>query len=185
LTNSFTYRLSSLFFALLLIFQMQGPWLIFKIQQQAVRSEIKQQLKAGVPEDELVNLKIAKVWEEEPNDRFEREHSREFRFDGEWYDIMRSQDLGDTTLYVCIHDVKESRLFERLAELTLAEMSEPEQEENRLLILSNFISDYHFESEKLSLIDLNSNRLLYDQRSLDIRNYHPIICPPPNPVFFS
>jgi hypothetical protein len=64
-------------------------------------------------------------------------------------------------------------------------MSEPEQEENRLLILSNFISDYHFESEKLSLIDLNSNRLLYDQRSLDIRNYHPIICPPPNPVFFS
>lgn len=170
---------------LLLILQMQGPWLIFKIQQHAVRSEIKQQLKAGVPEDELVKLKIAKVWEEESNDRFEREHSKEFRFDGEWYDVMRSQDLGDTTLYVCIHDVKEGKLFEQLEALTEAEMNQTQQQENRSMAISSFISDYHFVLEKDVLFRPSITELQGDQRIAQTQTYYTRFFPPPNPVFFS
>lgn len=164
---------------------MHGPWLIFKIQQEAVRTEIKQQIKAGVPEDQLVKLKIAKTWEEEPNNRFKREHSKEFRFDGEWYDVMRSKDLGDTTLYVCIHDVKEGKLFNRLAEMTHAEMSQPHQEQKRSIAVSSFISDYHFEPEQEAPFRRSFTELLCDRRIIQTQTCQLPISPPPNLVFFS
>ena len=115
----------------LLLIQMQGTWLVFKVQQTAIRFEVKQQMKAGVPESDLVVLCIAKVWEETFNDRFEREHNKEFRFDGEMYDIIRSLDEGDTTVYICIHDVKESGLFADLERLTEEEIDQPINKKSR------------------------------------------------------
>ena len=110
---------------------MQGTWIVFKLQQTAIRYEVKQQMKAGVPESDLVTLRIAKVWEETPNARFEREHSKKFRFDGEMYDIIRSRDEGDTTVYICIHDVKESGLFADLERLIEEEIDQPINKKSR------------------------------------------------------
>ncbi len=115
----------------LLLIQMQGTWLVFKLQQTAIRHEVKQQIKAGVPASDLVVLRIAKVWEETHNARFEREHSKEFRFDGEMYDIISSQDEGDTTVYVCIHDVKESGLFANLDCMIETEANTPINKKSR------------------------------------------------------
>lgn len=109
----------------LLLLQLQGPWIIFKLQQQAIRSQIKQQLKTGVPAEDLVTLRIARAWEEKGNDRFQRIHAGEFRFDGEMYDIVRTEVRGDTTYYTCIHDVRESGLFARLDEMTAESLQEP------------------------------------------------------------
>ncbi|MEZ4721380.1 MAG: hypothetical protein R2813_05820 [Flavobacteriales bacterium] len=127
----------------LLLLQMQGRWVIFKLQQTAIRHEVKQQIKAGVPEEDLVTLKIAKLWEAEPNNRFEREHSREFRFDGEMYDIVRTEDRGDTTVYLCIHDVKESGLFAELEEMIEEEIKHPMNEGNRKQIEDWVCTNYH------------------------------------------
>jgi hypothetical protein len=143
----------------LLLVQMQGTWLIFKFQQTAIRHEVKQQIKAGVPESELVILHIAKVWEEQSNSRFEREHGKEFRFDGEMYDIIRSQDIGDTNVYVCIHDVKESGLFAELEEMIEEEIKHPMNEGRRKQIEDWVSAKYRNGTMALSSFSQSSTEL--------------------------
>lgn len=142
LRESLAYITGAVLLTALLLFQMQGPWLAFKVQQSVVRAEIKQQIKAGVPESDLVTLKIAKAWEQEPNHRFERKHSKEFRFDGEMYDIIRSEDVGDTTVYVCIHDVKESGLFAALEVRIQRAMNDRENHRKRTQIQERLAVKY-------------------------------------------
>ncbi len=106
----------------LLMVQAGGPMLVFTVQQQQIRHEIKQRIKAGVAEEDLVLLAIPKSLEEGENARFQRIHSREFRFDGRMYDIVRQEDRGDTTLYACILDEAETALFANLHSLIRDEM---------------------------------------------------------------
>lgn len=122
--------------------QFQAPFVVFKLQQWHWTSAIKQQIKAGVPEADLVQLKIAKSWEQGDNDRFERKHSREFKFDGEWYDVVKSEDLGDSTLYYCIHDIKEGQLFAQLEEITQSVMDSDSVSEKRAQIISWLSLEY-------------------------------------------
>jgi hypothetical protein len=110
------------FLLLLLLLQSGGPMLLFAIQQQQIRREMKKRIKAGVAEEELVMLAIPKSLEAAPNNRFQRIHSREFRFDGLMYDIVRQEERGDTTFYTCILDELESELFANLHRMMHDEM---------------------------------------------------------------
>jgi hypothetical protein len=111
----------SILFLLLLIFQSTGYYMYMKIQQQHIRYEIKQQIKAGVPEGELVLLKICRSTQEN-RDEFQYIHSHEFRYLGKMYDIIRQESHGETTLFYCICDEKETLLFARLDEQVKNEM---------------------------------------------------------------
>ncbi len=168
----------SLLVALLLI-QMQGTWLVFKLQQTAIRYEVKQQIKAGVPASDLVTLHIAKVWEETPNARFEREHSKEFRFDGEMYDIIRSRDEGDTTVYICIHDVKESELFADLERLTVEKIDQPVNKKSRESMQQLIAAKYVQKSFTLSFVLSASTNARSPMNELMISENLQIDSPPP------
>ena len=151
LKRIFSISIFALLVGLLLV-QMQGTWVVFKLQQVAVRHEVKQQIRAGVPESDLVTLRIAKVWEKTPNARFEREHSKEFRFDGEMYDIIRSREEGDTTVYICIHDVKESGLFADLERLIEEEIDQPINKKSRESMQQLIAAKYVQKSFTLSFV---------------------------------
>jgi len=118
-----TRSFASISLVCFLLLQSAGSLVIFKLQQFYVRHEIKQKLKTGVPEDELVLLQIPKTLEEHPNESFQRIHSREFRYKGHMYDIVRSEVRGDTTWYYCIADVKETELFANLDEMIERDMN--------------------------------------------------------------
>lgn len=115
------------------------------VQVAYVRHEMKQRIKAGVPEEDLVLLKIAKS-EEENSDIFERMHSREFRYYGQMYDVMRLKEKGDTTYYTCIHDVKESKLFERLDRMVLEQLSEDKDEQRQQELMLGFFTKVYLPS---------------------------------------
>lgn len=108
-------------FIFLLIFQSTGYYLFLKIQQKHIRYEIKQQIKAGVPVEELVLLKISRSTQENRRE-FQYIHSREFRYFGKMYDIIRQESHGETTWFYCINDEKETLLFARLDEQVKNEM---------------------------------------------------------------
>lgn len=121
----------------LMLFQSTGLYLMHQVQVSYVRHEMKQRIKAGVPEDELVVLKISKS-EELDEDIFEREHSREFRYKGQMYDVIRLVEQGDTTVYTCIHDVKESGLFEALDRMVNEELNEDDDEKRQREMMLGF-----------------------------------------------
>jgi hypothetical protein len=116
-------NLAAIALLLFVLLQSAGYLLVFKIQQHAIRHEIKQQIKAGVPEAELVLLKIPKTLEEKPHPTFQRIHKREFHYDGKMYDIVRQESHGDTTWYYCLADEKETQLFANLDELVKQDMA--------------------------------------------------------------
>lgn len=107
-----------------------------------MRHEMKQRIKQGVPEEQRVVIKITPEIEENA-EMFTRMHSREFRFMGEMYDVLHSEKSGDTTLYTCIHDVKESGLFNDLDRLVIYQINHnPHERESRELAFSFFNQHY-------------------------------------------
>lgn len=126
---------------LLILFQSTGLFLTHSLQVSMVRYEMKQRIKAGVPEEQRVVLKITP--EVEASEDFEWFHSKEFRFKGEMYDILSREQHGDTTWYTCIHDVKESGLFNRLDSLVKEQLNgDPLQKKQRKLFLGFFQKVY-------------------------------------------
>lgn len=139
----------------IMLFQSTGLYLLHTVQVEFVRHEMKQRIKAGVPESDLVVLKIAKA-EEEDSEIFEREHSREFRYKGEMYDVMRIVQLEDTTIYTCIHDVKESNLFEQLDKMVLNELSEDDDEKRHREMMLGFFQKVYLPTSIPKVEDFSS-----------------------------
>lgn len=138
--------LASISLLCFLLLQSAGSLVVFKLQQFHIRQEIKQQIKVGVSQDQLALIKIPKVLEEQTNATFQRLDEREIRYQGEMYDIVRSEEHGDTTWYYCIADVKETQLFANLDEIIERDINhnpkrEEESRELQRLINTLFLVD--------------------------------------------
>lgn len=115
---------------LILLFQSAGYLIVFKVQQTLIRHEIKQQIKAGIPESEQVLLIISHATQQN-REVFQRIHSREFRYHGKMYDVIKREEKNGTTWFYCIGDEQETRLFARLDEQVRKEMQTPASEKQR------------------------------------------------------
>lgn len=69
---------------------------------------------AGIAEEALVLLKFS-----EPDSKtlLRWEHAREFEFQGQMYDVVKTETRGDTIYYRCWLDQKESELNQQLKHL--------------------------------------------------------------------
>lgn len=88
-----------------------GTTVLFFSLRYQVRKEVKAQLKQGVPEHQLTRFAFSRT---APPADVQWIHEREFRFHGALYDVVRSEQHGDTTVYYCINDYAEQRLFASL-----------------------------------------------------------------------
>lgn len=153
---------------LAMIYGSLGYFVTFKILQYKIRKEVKRQIKFSIPENQLVNLYIPKSVEFGGDGSFVRIHKGEFRYKGQMYDIIRYEDLGDTTKYTCFHDVKESGLFDNLDKMVRENSpNNPKQHTNQRL--NSIISVLFFEKQHIdiqlytTMIEfINSNRLFYE-----------------------
>lgn len=103
----------ALFLLLIISVHIGGTFLIFKYQQHRVRKEIKRKLKLGVPDPELNFILVNHT----NRHLLEWMHSREFRYQGTMYDIIRKKVIDENTIeYCCINDKKEASLFAHLDE---------------------------------------------------------------------
>jgi hypothetical protein len=91
-----------------------SAWL--QIEKAIVRREVRRHIVSGLDKDGLVLLEFARS-ETEPLLRWE--HSGEFEYDGQMYDIVESWTQGDTVYYRCFWDRAETRLNNRMRELAV------------------------------------------------------------------
>ncbi len=112
-----------------------GYFIVFKARQIQIKSEVKRLIKSAVPEEQLVVFSLTP----ETMHGFSWIHSKEFRYNGEMYDVVRkvSVSAGNTELY-CIHDVKESGLFAHLDRLVKDAMNHDRKGPGLLKVLSAF-----------------------------------------------
>lgn len=142
------------------VFLYQG-WSVKMYQH---RKAIKAQLLADTPNEALVTLTITNRQAEQLN----WAHEREFQHNGEWYDIVRTDTLGDTLVYHCWWDHEETQLYQQL-KLLLAQhygthTPETSQEQQcqqllRHLFIVNFYSIHHLVSHA-SIINVDISQSL-------------------------
>lgn len=97
-------------------------------RRKAVRKEVKHQIIAGLERSELVLLSFTASELKE----LKWEHSKEFEFEGEMYDIVETEVIDGVTYYWCWSDDEETALNKQLFELTnIALGLDPLQQQNK------------------------------------------------------
>lgn len=122
-------RWLSIIFLSLYFYNIAGYLIIFSVTQARIRSEIKNVLKARIPETDLDTLSFCTSALAGGDYPLQWIDDHEFRFDGKMYDILRSYVRDDSTYFVCINDAQEEQLFANLDSHVQREMGSSGQTE--------------------------------------------------------
>lgn len=115
-----------------------------KNQKATVRRELKWKIIKGFEKEDLTLLKFT---ESEEQEQLEWEHSEEFEYNNEMYDIIEKEINGDTTYYWCWRDNKETQLNKQLDELLVNGLVTDNHNNDTQKRLSNiFKSLYYYET---------------------------------------
>jgi hypothetical protein len=107
-------KILSIVLVFVLFYSIIGFYLNFEIEQFRIKEEVKEKIINNLPENELTLIKISSrdnekiIWMEE---------GREFKYQGNMFDVVRIKKGTDTTYYYCFSDVNESKLLANLDKL--------------------------------------------------------------------
>lgn len=87
-------------------------WLCYKEYQ--IERKVEAQIKEDIEEERLVILKFTL---KQTQTLLRWEHAMEFEYQGQMYDVIESQTVGDSIYYKCWWDVEETKVKQQLAEL--------------------------------------------------------------------
>mgnify|MGYP003402136436 FL=1 len=92
-------------------------------------------IRKAIPQDEQLLWKFST---EDAKLKLDWEHSREFEYKGEMYDVLRSETKGDSIWYWCYWDRKETKLWKELNVLLVNLMGPGQQNKNEGRQLNDF-----------------------------------------------
>lgn len=174
-------RVIPLLFILLLSAPFLGMFSWLKLEKHAVRKSIKHKIIDGIDHDLLVHKSFAK---EDTAILLNWEHTKEFSFQGEMYDIVSRVYTDDSVSYTLWWDNEETQLNRKLEHLTNNLLEESPEKNNK----SNhfgFVVKHFFCTNKLSylmtFIEVNNEQNWHylDQQS---QNRGSVDSPPPKRI---
>ncbi|MBN1651258.1 MAG: hypothetical protein JW857_08015 [Bacteroidales bacterium] len=162
---------------ILFAFNAGGYLIVFKIKQYQYKTEIKQQIKGGISDENLTVIALNS--ETRAQIRWKDKH--EFIYKGQMYDVVRRvEDKNGNTFLYCITDYQETLLFADLN--NLANKKQSENQENAFKNLVKLIAPLDVLADFKRSIHLNKSdlkpkyRFVYNEPSLEIQ------IPPPKNV---
>ena len=175
-------KLKSKAFGILLMLCFLAPlastFVIHQIQKKQIKKALKQKIIAGLNKKELLLFKFT---EKEKQTQLEWEHSKEFEYKGEMYDVIETKIIGNTTYYWVWWDCEETKLNRKLNELvTLALGNNPQNQENQKR-LNHFLKSLYFTENagKESLVFIALNNKNNPEQEFYHLVAHPPLLPPP------
>lgn len=150
-----------------------------KWEKKIIKREIKHKIIAGIDKNELVKLEFG--YDELKNLRWE--HSKEFEYNGEMYDIVETEIKKEKVIYYCWWDNEETKLNRQLNNLLNIAWSEHSNDPNSplktiKLVFGEWLHN-HFESLicKNHLTSLEKNETYFLQKKYETKFQE--FCPPP------
>lgn len=119
-------RIIAISFLFILFAPVATIYTFLQFEKSAIRREIKWKMIASMNDKELVLLKFTK---EETETKLRWEHSKEFEYDGQMYDIVSQEIEGDSIFYRCWWDYEETELNKKLKKMVAIAFDQ--DEENR------------------------------------------------------
>jgi hypothetical protein len=105
-------------FSILLVSSLIGPYLgislYLKHEKRMLKREIKHRIIEGIDKSELVELTFALA---DAETQLRWEHSKEFEYNGEMYDVVESKSENGKITYWCWWDNEETTLNKQLNKL--------------------------------------------------------------------
>lgn len=174
-------RTIAILFSIIILFQLTGFLIIFKVKQQTIRKEIKHFIKNGVPQNELITIELNASNKMD----FDWKHSREFSYKGGMYDVVRTDTIDHKTVLLhCVNDIQEKQLFANLDNMVSQCFSEQSKQANRQVDFSQLLT-LKYLLPNLSLSSSRINSLLSQPDYLNNPYQSPYIqSSEPPPQFF-
>jgi hypothetical protein len=114
-------------------------FLYLHFEKAALKREIKWKMVAGIDQNELVLLKFSK---EEAEKQLRWEHSKEFEYAGQMYDVVSKEIKGDTIYYRCWWDHEETALNKKLQELVAQTFDKDKDKQRTQKQLTNYFQSF-------------------------------------------
>jgi hypothetical protein len=161
-------RIAQVFFLILVLFM---PYLSTQIGARSKLYRIKKQVKwrliQGMPSHALVTLNLSK---EQAAQALQWKHSKEFKYQGTFYDVVSCTVQGDRITYVLWPDSEETHLQKSLLAFSHAALQQLPQSKNQAKHLLVFWQLLFVEYINLELkpifIWLASNKIFFDSREI-------------------
>ena len=120
----------------------------YHVNLYQIRKELKHRMLEGIGMEELVRL----AFHQKDNASQKWEHSREFVFKGQYYDVVNKEECGDSIIYYCWWDNEETILHKQLDGVLANFMQrDPQQHKHQTRILDFFkafyFEEHHYQQE--------------------------------------
>lgn len=158
-----------------MIIPFAGTYILYKYQKKIIRKEIKHKIIAGIDKSELVLIKVH-------NSKIEIdlkwEHSKEFEYKGEMYDVVSKEFHNDSTYFWCWWDYDETSLNKQLKSSLAKALGHDTKTKNTQNRLQNFLKTLYFQENSKS--EFNSFKEI-EHNTQYLANYFERYSTPPNP----
>lgn len=118
-------------------FGIAGYYPVFRIMQLGIQEEMELRIAASIPTEQLHAIAVGSSEEVD----WQRA-GKEFKFRNDLYDVVRSESRGDSTVYYCVKDSEEEKLFDGFEELAKKEMNRKGEQEAGKDLLKIFFNLY-------------------------------------------
>jgi hypothetical protein len=172
-------RILSILFLMIFLFNLAGYFVVFKMMQYSAREEMKTLVKKNIPLEKLLKIVVpAKEINSSPVFRFLEEN--EFIYKGKRYDIVKQSTEGNNTIFYCINDTSEERLYAGLDDLIRHTTDQNTTSRNRSnILLKNIVKEALPDDIQLSGIDYSILNIHFDYHSFFTEQFFPVPSPPP------
>jgi len=162
---------------LCLLLPSAGTYLWLTFHKINLKKEVKHKLIAGIDKEELVLLQFSK---NEIDKKLRWEHSKEFEYKGQMYDVVETKTTKDSISYWCWWDYEETKLNQELNKIFLGALEADTEREEKQKRLSSFYRSLFFQNKPVwyyytSEIDKHKETISYSNIY-----YNSISFPPPD-----
>ena len=134
-------KLISIYLLFCLVLPIPATYVYFQLQKRQLKKEIKEKIITTIPKEQLVALKFIK---EEAQKELKWEHSKEFKYKDNMYDVVSVEIKDQIIYYYCWPDDDESELNKKIDEiLAYASGNDTQKKENRERLINFFKSLFH------------------------------------------
>lgn len=109
-------------------------YIALHLQRSQAKSHAQSKIDSGIKTDDIVLLKFT---DQQKNTLLHWEHDREFEYDGQMYDILKTEIKNDTNYYWCYWDRDETKIKQQQHELkdfVLGNNPNKQENQKRLLV---------------------------------------------------
>ncbi|MFT6868530.1 MAG: hypothetical protein ACJA08_003384 [Cyclobacteriaceae bacterium] len=169
-------KLFGILFLLILIApaMLTYSWLQYKRHQ--VKRTVKWDLIGLTSVNDLELIKVAK---HEVDTKLRWEHSKEFEYEGEMYDVVNTETRGDTIYYVCWWDHEETKLNRQLKLLLAMALNQDTQQKEKQIQFYIFLKSLYYQAnDNWNVAYLQNKSTSNDHYLVDFQSRK---TPPPTP----